>query len=391
MLYSNSNKSLFKIFLLIGLIFGVFFILYETLKIIEYTKSEERKKIELWAMAQKDFIESNNLDDDIGELSIYLLTKNFENPIIQVDKNGKIIGHKNIYDDGKSEIDSLHLQKYLEKIKSENEPIEIVFNNSIDQKLYYGNSTMFNKIRYFPLALITLAIFFMLVVFNYFKSSFESNKNKLWASFAKETAHQIGTPLSSLMGWSTILKENDIDNEIIIEIDNDIQRLNMITKRFSEIGSNKTLKEENLNDLLVKTTNYLKKRNSNLVNFDFFPCSEEIIVKINRTLIEWVIENIVKNGIDSMSGSGKIQIELSKRNNMAIILISDNGSGIRKGLQKKVFEEGFTSKDKGWGLGLSFSKRIMKLYHNGDVIIKNSIVGKGTTIQITIPTTQQTP
>ncbi len=388
MLKSRSNKSLFKIFLLIGLIFGVFFILYETLKIIEYTKSEERKKIELWAMAQKDFIESNNLNDDIGELSIYLLTKNFENPIIQVDKNGKIIGHKNINDDGKSEIDSLDLQKYLEKIKLENEPIEIVFNNSINQKLYYGNSTVFNKIRYFPLALITLAIFFMLFVFNYFKSSFESNKNKLWASFAKETAHQIGTPLSSLMGWSTILKENDIDNEIIIEIDNDIQRLNMITKRFSEIGSSKNLKEENLNDLLMKATNYLKKRNSTLISFDFFPCREEIIVKINKTLIEWVIENIVKNGIDSMSGSGKIQIELNKRNNMAIILISDNGSGIRKDLQKKIFEEGFTSKDKGWGLGLSFSKRIMKLYHKGDIIIKNSIVGKGTTIQITIPTTQ---
>ena len=356
MLYSTSNKNIFKIFLLIALIFGVFFILYETLKIIEYTKSEERKKIELWAMAQKDFIESSNLDDDIGELSIYLLTKNFENPIIQVDKNGKIIGHKNIYDEDKSEIDSLELQKYLEKIAVENEPIEIVFNNTIDQKLYYGNSSIFNKIRYFPLALITVAIFFMLVIFNYFKSSFESNKNKLWALFAKETAHQIGTPLSSLMGWSTILKEKDIDNEILIEIDNDIQRLNKITNRFSEIGSNKNLKEENLNDLLIKTTNYLKKRNSSLIKFNFVPFKEEIVVKINKTLIEWVIENIVKNGIDSMSGSGKIQIELSKRNNMAIILISDNGSGIRKGLQKKVFEEGFTSKDKGWGLGLSFPK-----------------------------------
>ena len=188
MLYSTSNKSLFKIFLLIALIFGVFFILYETLKIIEYTKSEERKKIELWAMAQKDFIESSNLDDDIGELSIYLLTKNFENPIIQVDKNGKIIGHKNIYHEDESEIDSLELQKYLEKIAVENEPIEIVFNNTIDQKLYYGNSSIFNKIRYFPLALITVAIFFMLVIFNYFKSSFESNKNKLWALFAKRNS-----------------------------------------------------------------------------------------------------------------------------------------------------------------------------------------------------------
>ena len=381
----NYNKSLFKIFLYLGLVTSVFFILYETLKIIEYTKSEERKKIELWAMAQKNFIESKNLDDDIGELSIFLLTKSFENPIIQVDENEKIIAHKNIFKENQIDIDSLKLKSFLKKISIENKPISITFNNSINQKLYYGNSDLFNKIKYFPFALILVAVFFTLIVFNYFKSSFDSNKNKIWASFAKETAHQIGTPLSSLMGWSNILKEKDLDHQIIHEIDNDIIRLNKIAKRFSEIGSKTKLKVENLNEILNTILVYLEKRNSSLINFEFYPSNDDIKIKINKTLIEWVIENIVKNAIDSMSGNGKIQIKIMKENNQAKILISDNGSGISNSLKNKIFDEGFTSKENGWGLGLSFSKRIMTVYHEGNIKVKNSTLGKGTTFELTFP------
>ena len=381
----NYNKSLFKIFLYLGLVTSVFFILYETLKIIEYTKSEERKKIELWAMAQKNFIESKNLDDDIGELSIFLLTKSFENPIIQVDENEKIIAHKNIFKEYQTDIDSLKLKSFLKKISIENRPISITFNNSINQKLYYGNSDLFNKIKYFPFALVLVAVFFTLIVFNYFKSSFNSNKNKVWASFAKETAHQIGTPLSSLMGWSNILKEKDLDHQIIHEIDNDIMRLNKITKRFSEIGSKTKLKVENLNEILNTILVYLEKRNSSLINFEFYPSNDDIKIKINKTLIEWVIENIVKNAIDSMSGNGKVQIKIIKENNQAKILISDNGSGISNSQKNKIFDEGFTSKENGWGLGLSFSKRIMTVYHKGNIKVKNSTLGKGTTFELTFP------
>ena len=382
----NYNKSFLKIFLYVGLVSSVFLILYETLKIIEYTKSEERKKIELWAMAQKNFIESKNLDDDIGELSIFLLTKSFENPVIQVDEKGQIIAHKNIFNENEIEIDSLKLKNLLKKISTENKPISITFNNSINQKLYYGNSDLFNKIKYFPFALILVAIFFTLIVFNYFKSSFNSNKNKVWASFAKETAHQIGTPLSSLMGWSNILKEKDLDNQIVNEIDNDIMRLNKITKRFSEIGSETKLKVENLNEILNKILVYLEKRNSSLINFNFYPSNDEIKIKINKTLIEWVVENIIKNAIDSMSGEGTIQIKTIKENSHAKILISDSGSGISNNLKNKIFEEGFTTKEKGWGLGLSFSKRIMTIYHKGDIRVKNSKVGQaGTTFELKIP------
>lgn len=382
---ANSNNNLIRLILFIGLILSVFLILFNTNKIIEYTKNEERKKIELWAMAQKNFIESKNLDEDLGELTFLVLTKSFENPIIQVDANGKILSHKNIFDKESLVIDSIKLKSVLKKISQENPPIEIKFNNSINQKLYFGNSSTFNKIKYYPFALLIVAIFFSLIVFNYYKSFISSNKNKIWALFAKETAHQIGTPLSSLMGWSSILKEQKVDSNIIVEIEKDIERLNKITKRFSEIGSIPKLKKEDINDVLNSTINYLIKRNSSLIKFEFKPSKETILSSINRTLFEWVIENIVKNAIDSMKGKGNIIISLYKVNDEIQILIKDDGLGIEPKFHNKIFSSGFSLKKKGWGLGLSLSKRIITEYHNGKIFINKSEINKGTTIELNLP------
>lgn len=382
---ANSNNNLIRLILFIGLILSVFLILFNTNKIIEYTKNEERKKIELWAMAQKNFIESKNLDEDLGELTFLVLTKSFENPIIQVDANGKILSHKNIFDKESLVIDSIKLKSVLKKISQENQPIEIKFNNSINQKLYFGNSSTFNKIKYYPFALLIVAIFFSLIVFNYYKSFISSNKNKIWALFAKETAHQIGTPLSSLMGWSSILKEQKVDSNIIVEIEKDIERLNKITKRFSEIGSIPKLKKEDINDVLNSTINYLIKRNSSLIKFEFKPSKETILSSINRTLFEWVIENIVKNAIDSMKGKGNIIISLYKVNDEIQILIKDDGLGIEPKFHNKIFSSGFSLKKKGWGLGLSLSKRIITEYHNGKIFINKSEINKGTTIELNLP------
>ena len=382
---ANSNNNLIRLILFIGLIMSVFLILFNTNKIIEYTKNEERKKIELWAMAQKNFIESKDLDEDLGELTFMVLTKSFENPIIQVDANGKILSHKNIFDKESLVIDSIKLKSVLKKISQENPPIEIKFNNSINQKLYFGNSSTFNKIKYYPFALLIVAIFFSLIVFNYYKSFISSNKNKIWALFAKETAHQIGTPLSSLMGWSSILKEQKVDSNIIVEIEKDIERLNKITKRFSEIGSIPKLKKEDINDVLNSTINYLIKRNSSLIKFEFKPSKETILSSINRTLFEWVIENIVKNAIDSMKGKGNIIISLYKVNDEIQILIKDDGLGIEPKFHNKIFSSGFSLKKKGWGLGLSLSKRIITEYHNGKIFINKSEINKGTTIELNLP------
>ncbi len=379
------SSNFFKIILFLGLIGGVLIILYNTNKIIDYTKNEERKKIELWAMAQRDFIENKNLNDDLGTLSIFILTKSFENPIIQVDENGKILSHKNIFNDGVT--DSVELKKIFDKISKENEPIEIIFENSINQRLFYGNSSTFNKIKYYPFALLLIAVCFLLIVYSYYVSSINLNKNKLWASFAKETAHQIATPLSSLMGWSTILKDDHIDNSTIIEIDRDIDRLNKITKRFSEVGTKPILKKQEINEVLKSSVKYLKERNSSMISFVFNPSENLLYTKLNKTLIDWVIENVVKNGIDSMSGKGKIIISVFEKNKLIKILIQDHGSGIEKKNFDKIFSAGYSIKQKGWGIGLSFSKRIINDYHNGNIFVNKSELNKGSTIEINLPKT----
>ena len=235
MINSKYSNRVIRIILLLGLITVVSFILINTVNIIDFTKEEERKKIELWAIAQKNFIENKNLEDDLGELALMVLTKNFENPIIQVDNNGKILSHNNVFEDANESIDSSHLKSVLSKILKENEPIEIRFSNTISQKLYYGNSSIFKKLKYYPIALLIIGVLFFLIAVNYFKSTIESVNNKIWASFAKETAHQIATPLSSLLGWLTILKENKVENNITLEIEKDLEKLKKITNRFSEI------------------------------------------------------------------------------------------------------------------------------------------------------------
>jgi len=379
------NNRVIRIILLLGLITVVSFVLINTAKIIDFTKEEERKKIELWAIAQKSFIENKNLEDDLGELAFMVLTKNFENPIIQVDNNGKILSHKNVFDEKNESIDSSQLKSVLKKISKENEPIEIRFSNTISQKLYYGNSSTFKRLKYYPIALLIIGVLFFLIVVNYFKSTVESVNNKIWASFAKETAHQIATPLSSLLGWLTILKDNKVENNITLEIEKDLEKLKKITKRFSEIGNKVILKKENINEVLELIINYLKKRNSSLIKFEFYPINVNVNCLINKTLFDWVIENLVKNSIDSMKGKGVIKITVSKSKEKVNICIKDNGKGINDVLKKKIFNSGFSTKDKGWGLGLSLSKRIITEHHNGKIYLKSSELNIGTEIVISIP------
>tara|TARA_B110001454_G_scaffold17164_2_gene15404 strand:+ start:1217 stop:2392 length:1176 start_codon:yes stop_codon:yes gene_type:complete len=383
-LKSKFKNTTIRIILFLGLIIGVCLILINTIKIIDFTKKEERRKIELWAIAQKNFIENKNLEDDLGELTFMILTKNFENPIIQVDRNGKILSHKNIFENTSKAIDSNKLKFTLNKISKENKPIEIKFSDTISQKLYYGNSSTFNKLKYYPIALFIVGLFFFLIVINYFKSTIDSNKNKIWASFAKETAHQIATPLSSLLGWTTILKEKKVDSNITVEIEKDLDRLNKITERFSEIGSKVTLKKENINHALESIINYLKKRNSSLIKFKFKPLKSPAYCLINKTLFDWVIENLVKNSIDSMKGEGVIEFFILKSASEIKILIKDNGEGINKEIQNKIFNSGYSTKIKGWGLGLSLAKRIITQNHNGDIYVKKSEVNLGTEIIISL-------
>ena len=382
---SKVNLNLKKIWPLIFFIIVVF-ILWNTYILFQTVKNEERKKIKLWAMAQKELIESNNPSN----ITFEVLQQVAINPIIQVDNHEDIIGYKNI-DWNPNRKDSLELYNELKKIKKENEPILIKYQDSINksisinQKVYYGDSLMLKKLQYYPLALLLIILLFAIVIYFIFWTAKISEQNRLWASMAKETAHQIGTPLTSLFGWITLFKEKkDNSNFLLSEIEKDLKRLKIITNRFSKIGSSPKLNPTDIVFITNKTLSYLSKRLSKLIIFNVLIPKKKILIPLDPELYSWTLENIINNGIDSMKGKGNIKFLLTEGKDVVNIEITDYGSGIEKNLHDKIFLPGYTSKKTGWGLGLSLAKRIIVDYHKGLIEIKKSLPGKGTTIKIVL-------
>ena len=364
----------------------VAFILWNTYVLFQTVKNEERKKIKLWAMAQKELIQSNSPSN----ITFEVLQQVAINPIIQVDDNEKIIGRKNI-DWNPNKKDSLELYNQLKKIKKENEPILIKYQDSINktiiinQKVYYGDSLMLKKLQYYPLALLLIILLFAIVVYFIFWTAKISEQNRLWAAMAKETAHQIGTPLSSLFGWITLFKEKkDNKNFLLLEIEKDLERLKIITNRFSKIGSMPNLNSTDIVLVTNKTLSYLSKRLSKLIAVNVLIPKKKIMIPLDPELYSWTLENIIKNGIDSMKGKGNINFLLKEGKDSVSIEITDSGSGIQKKMYSKIFLPGYTSKKTGWGLGLSLAKRIIVDYHKGLIEVKKSNPGKGTTIKIVL-------
>ena len=364
----------------------VAFILWNTYILFQTVKNEERKKIKLWAMAQKELIQSNSPSN----ITFEVLQQVAINPIIQVDDNEKIIGHKNI-DRNPNKKDSLELYNQLKKIKKENEPILIKYQDSINktiiinQKVYYGDSLMLKKLQYYPLALLLIILLFAIVVYFIFWTAKISEQNRLWAAMAKETAHQIGTPLSSLFGWITLFKEKKNNkNFLLLEIEKDLERLKIITNRFSKIGSMPNLNSTDIVLVTNKTLSYLSKRLSKLIVVNVLIPKKKIMIPLDPELYSWTLENIIKNGIDSMKGKGNINFLLKESKDSVNIEITDSGSGIQKKMYGKIFLPGYTSKKTGWGLGLSLAKRIIVDYHKGLIEVKKSNPGKGTTIKIVL-------
>lgn len=360
----------------------VILIVWNTNILFQKLKKEERLKMELWAMAQKDFIENKNPNS----ITFEILQQIGTNPMIQVNANNKIIDFKNF------ELvlgsDSIRLYNSLEKIKKENKPIIIEYRDSlsgkllVDQKLYYGDSTLLTKLQYYPLALFLIIMLFGLLLYFIFKTNKISEQNSLWAAMAKETAHQIGTPLSSLIGWTTLMKEGQKPEVSISEMEKDIDRLKIITERFSNIGSDPVLEFQDVNLIIRQTVIYIQKRSSDLTNIKTHLTEESTIAPVNNQLLSWTIENLIKNGIDAMKGEGQILVSSYLNDNKLIILVKDSGEGIKSENFNKIFSPGFTTKKRGWGLGLSLAKRIIVDYHRGKIYLKNSIPKKGTTISI---------
>ena len=361
--------------------FIVALILWNTNILFQNLKKEERAKMELWSMAQREFVENNT----VNNLTFQVLQQTWINPMIHVNDQGKIIGHKNIDWDPALE-DSLAIYKRLEKIKKENQPILIRYKDSltsINQKLYYGDSVLLKKLQYYPLALLLIIFLFGAVLYFVFKTSRVSEQNRLWAAMAKETAHQIGTPLSSMIGWITILKEQQT-NEPLNEMEKDIERLQIITERFSKVGSLPELTQSDVVKEIQNTLLYLEKRSSKLIQFKYELPKEAIHIPLNAQLFSWTLENLINNSIDAMKGKGILSLNFFEGQKTIALDISDTGSGIKKENFKRIFNPGFSTKKRGWGLGLSLAKRIISDYHKGKIVIKSSVLGRGTTFQIVL-------
>ena len=381
----NSLQSVWKSWGLYGAFAIVLLIVWNTNILFQLVKEEERNKMELWATAQKELVESNDLSRDFGTLAFDVLQKIGVAPMIQVNEAGKIVDFKNIAWSAKEDPDSLQLYAVLEEIKLQNAPIPIVYSDIINQKLYYGDAPLLVKLRYYPLALLLILLLFGGLLYFFFQTNKAAEQNRLWAGMAKETAHQIGTPLSSLMGWIALLKEQEIAPASVEEMQKDIERLEVITERFSKVGSLPDLEEGDIVALTQSTIDYLKKRTGSQVEWEVHLPTSSIHLPLNAALLSWTLENLVKNGLDAMKGIGRLRIDLIDKKNEVRIWVQDEGSGIASKDLKQLFRPGFTTKSRGWGLGLSLARRIIHDYHNGFIQVKSTQLGQGTTFELMLP------
>ncbi|MFB3389436.1 PAS domain-containing sensor histidine kinase [Flavobacterium sp. LAR06] len=360
-------------------------ILWNTYIFFQVFKNEERLKMNLLANAQKALV---NADENTDlDLPLEILNNNHSVPVMLTMYGDKIISSVNVPE--RIMEDEEKSLSYLNNLKRENDPIVIEYAPGKFQKLYYGNSELINKLKYYPIALLLIIVLFGALIYNFYKSTKMATQNKLWAGMAKETAHQIGTPLSSLIGWVEILKTEEIDPSITLEIEKDIDRLQTITDRFSKIGSVPALELHDVVSETLSSYEYLQSRFSKQVTFSYDAPKEPVLAMINPTLHSWTIENLVKNAIDAMKGKGTLDLQIEQDAHHIKINIKDSGTGILKKQFKTIFEPGFTTKKRGWGLGLSLTKRIVEEYHRGKIKVLQSEIGKGTTFQISLNKKEQ--
>jgi len=385
-----------------------------TNKLVKELKSEETKKIEIWAQATKQLVNSYSQGD--FSLAIKVVSENRNIPVILIDECDSILETRNInffsnsdsiilnkYDEiryninplEKDSLTTIKAEKLLKQYKSYlretlnemkasgDEPIEINFIGD-KQWIYYADSELLNNLRYYPIYQLFFIFIFVFIGYMVFSSARKSEQNQVWAGMAKETAHQIATPLSSLMAWSELIK-NEKNEDMIFEMKKDLHRLETIADRFSKIGSKPKLEKHEIISIVEKSVRYLKSRLSQNTEFIIENNEQELYVNINKTLLEWVIENICKNAVDAMQGKGKIKIAINQNDSTIQIIIKDTGKGIDKLLISDIFKPGVTSKARGWGLGLSLSKRIIEDYHKGKLFLLESNEQNGTSFAIVLP------
>lgn len=341
---------------------------------------DESKKVEAWVEAQ--YAINNPANTDIA-LPTKILTNNTDIPIILTAENDSIISYINL-DSVKLAKHAGFLQNELKRLKKVNTPIISydVINTNRKTYAYYGHTALLNEVRYYPIIQLFIVSLFIIVVLAALRSSYRSAQNLVWAGMAKETAHQLGTPVSSLEGWVEMLRDMEDCKKIVPELEKDVNRLRLVSDRFGKIGSTPQLEKTEVVGQIRSMVDYIKKRASEKVKFIFEPFKPQVYAYISPPLFDWVIENLLKNALDSMEGHGTIHISMIEENNAILIDVTDTGKGIQPKHIKKVFQPGFTTKKRGWGLGLSLSKRIISQYHKGEIFVKKSEPGIGTTFRI---------
>jgi signal transduction histidine kinase len=344
---------------------------------------EEKKRVDVIQQALEIVAKEN---DDFPVLVYTILNSNETIPLINTDSKDSIMTFNNIdtsSHNGFSSSDEF-LQSKLLELKAMHPPIEIKISDTKKQFVYYGESELLKQLRYFPFILLVILFLFVLIVVFYISSSNRQVQDRVWVGMSKETAHQLGTPLTSLVAWLEYLKETGVEKSALLEMNKDVDRLKLIADRFSKIGSIPQLEEEHLIEHLKNIVFYMEKRASKNVRFNIQSNKEEVLVVISGPLFDWVFENLIRNALDAMDGKGEININIKDEITQTIIDVSDTGKGISAKNIKKVFKPGFSTKKRGWGLGLSLAKRIISEYHYGDIFVKKSEIGKGTTFRIVL-------
>ena len=371
-------RNLFAVVAIMIVVGTIFYSQYLSKKIAD----DERKKVELLVEAQKTILAANNQES--FNLAAKISSENKEIPIIETNENDSITNYTNL-DTAKIAKDTNYLRKQLELFKSQHKPINLVFSKTpfIANKYYYGQSRLQQEVRYYPIVQLIIVSMFIIVAIVAQRSSYRSTQNQVWAGMAKETAHQLGTPVSSLQGWIEMLKEVKGNEKIVPEIEKDVNRLLLITDRFGKIGSQPHLEKTNIVEQVQHMVEYIRKRAGGRINFIIDTKGEQNIqALISPPLFDWVIENLLKNALDAMDGKGTISIQILNQSEQVFIDVTDTGKGISKRNITKIFKPGFTTKKRGWGLGLTLTKRIIEQYHKGDIFVKWSEPGKGTTFRV---------
>ena len=379
-----NNKALSRWTIILGSIIIISLILWNTFNFFNQLKENERTKMQIWAEAYQELQQKSTTDATISEMVLSVIQSNTTTPMILHTYKEDTYTERNI---DTLSVNTVEKKKDLiAQFSSEYIPIDISNDKELLGTIYYGNSPIINKIKYYPAALILIIFLLFLAIYLFYKTSKSAEQNKLWAGMAKETAHQIGTPLSSLVGWAEILKTENVNPDYVMEMEKDIAQLETITDRFSKIGPVPKLELQDIVAETQSTFEYLKSRTSKMISMELITPENPIYVMLNPQLYSWTIENLLKNGIDAMKGKGTITISIESNSQHALVHITDTGSGMSKRDFNRIFTPGFTTKKRGWGLGLSLAKRIIEEYHKGKIRVLKSTATEGTTMEIALKT-----